>query len=721
METSHFLLRKTLLAGGLLLLLAGAGVPAAGASRMNQASLESYILILSDPAGIEAASRVGQKYQPQLQALSRALRGVAPATPQGGDGGVSEGVQALAEVKRQMRQELLEASAAARAASQSAAEQAVAALGGEVVYRYQVLNALAVRLPKGQRAALQALPGVEEVVEDRALQPVLNISVPTILNGSSASWAPYRGAGTRIAVIDTGITTGHPALDEHTYLQRVCLNSGGSVWDPNDPSNTGDNHGHGTHIAGILASEDSTYKGVAYNLDVLINAKAGYALYYGGPGVMQESDSMACADWAVSPAVGADVLNLSWGGEAELNDPLERFWDALVDQWDAVAAIAAGNNGPNPGTLGSPAGAYNVLTVANVNDYNNSLRSDDFINTSSSRGPTLDGRKKPDLSAPGTSILSTDAFSSGFVSYSGTSMAAPHVAGAAALLISRGVASPMAVKALLINNAQEKGDPVGWDPAYGWGYLDLNETSLHINDYFLGSVGPSPAFHLYAGLAYGIPPYYPQRATLVWHRRAVYNGSSTPTTTYTLTNLDLYAYDEATNAQLEASTSAIDNVEQVIFHDTYPSAVLKVDAASSSIAGAASEDYALATKYDFTPRNGPAFHFPSSVEGDLSGPAGTVITLTVNLRNLGDLKGFNINVDLQPGPGLATLSGPSTPLGAPDLNAGETAALGTWTFSKGDSNRAYFIFTAASNSYGETFQSLDLIGGYEMNLPLIGR
>ena len=704
------------------------------------------VLFLNDQGEARIARQVQQEYHPELDILSLELQSSDPfsktlsskptlATRQeeanylkrlNADQPLSATAldahqrawDSIQDIRRRMRQEILERTSAARLESQQAI-RAVEALGGEVVYRYDTLNAIAVRVSPDQVAALKSLPGVVSVMENTPLSPALDISARAI--GARGTWwfdnyTGYSGSGASIAVIDTGIDRNHPALSAHNIQEKQCLYvTGGLPYD----TTTDDINGHGTHIAGIVGSRDSLYRGVAWGMSSLINAKAGYSTngLDNGSAIMWPSDAMACADWAVSPSVGADALNLSWGGPTEGEDDgdFERFWDALVDTWDAVVAIAAGNSGPGSSTLLSPGIAYNVISVANINDNNNTDRNYHFIDTTSSRGPTPSGRKKPDLAAPGTSIISTDnswETTSGFISYTGTSMAAPHVAGAAGLLMGRGVTSPMAIKALLINSAEDKGS-TGWDNAYGWGYIDLAALSFNINDYFLGSVAASPDFHLYAGQA-----YLNDRATLAWHRRVVYTGGSYPSTYYTLTNLDLLAYNQTSNSLVLSSTSAIDNVEVTQYNSAFP-VVLKVDAVSGSIGGASSEDYALATEENFSQVYGPSFGFTYAWDGDIKGPAGEVFTVTVTAHNTGDLKAHDVTLSQSPSAGLTKLSGSDTPVALGTLTVGGQSGGTTWTYQKTAGGVQWVYFTAASNSYGETFTSLGIFGGYQLIFPII--
>lgn len=201
-----------------------------------------------------------------------------------------------------------------------------------------------------------------------------------------------------------------------------------------------DGHGHGTHVAGIIASQDETRRGVAPGVTI----QAIKVLSDEGSG--SESDVIAGIEWAVLH--GAKVINLSLGG------PGAGGYDALAQAVDnavksgVVVAVAAGNSGPDFLTVGSPGDARLALTVGATD-------SDRNLMSWSSRGPTLDGRSKPDVLAPGDAILST--IPGGWAEMTGTSMSTPHVAGVAALLVQATGAEPLLIKESLRKTALDLG------------------------------------------------------------------------------------------------------------------------------------------------------------------------------------------------------------------------------------------------------------------------
>ncbi|MEU4265487.1 S8 family peptidase [Streptomyces argenteolus] len=239
--------------------------------------------------------------------------------------------------------------------------------------------------------------------------------------GAPAAWArSYDGAGVKIAVVDTGIDATHPDLTGRVVAERNFSAS----------PDARDRVGHGTHVASVAAgtgAKDARFKGVAPGAQ-LINAKV-----LDDRGVGDDSGILAGVDWAV--AQGADVINMSLGSTDTVGiDPLEAQVNKVSAEKGVLFAVAAGNSGPGRGTVASPGSADAALTVGAVDD-------DDLIADFSSVGPrTGDGAVKPDITAPGVEITAAAAAGTsgqnppGYVSLSGTSMATPHVAGAAAIL-----------------------------------------------------------------------------------------------------------------------------------------------------------------------------------------------------------------------------------------------------------------------------------------------
>ncbi|MFZ5807851.1 MAG: S8 family serine peptidase [Chloroflexota bacterium] len=740
----------------LVLLLLIASIPA-GAQPAEE-ELQAVIIFLRPQPQTQIAKQVWEKTNPRLEQLSSEMRALDPlhqalskeSRPLSRqeevelvqqfalrplDAAAQKALKRKAEemdaLRQSARAEIARLSAAALRPSQDRLSQQIEARGGEVVYRYLTLNAIAARIPRQARAELEADPQVAEVMDDQPMEALLNNSTPT--TGAPFFWnLGYTGGGVDVAVVDTGIDSGHPALSGKVAAQRRCLSTADAFSSAylTDPS-ANDVNGHGTHVAGTIGSQDNTYKGVAYGLRALINAKAGFSTngIDNSYGQMYDSDAMACVDWALmGNAYGAEVINLSFGSLASVDDyPYNRFYDAVVSQMNTVVAIAAGNSGSGSTTLYYPGTAYNILSVANVDDKNTinltdyyPTRADDTLRTSSSRGPTPGGRKKPDIAAPGTYIISTDNswddYGSFFVSYTGTSMASPHIAGAAALILSRGVTNPLAVKALLINTAEDKGDP-GWDNGYGWGYVDLYNLNAHIGDYFSDSISPAPDYRLYAG-----PALSSDAATLVWNRRVDYAGAQYPGTVYALTNLDLLAYREADNTLLQSSLSTIDNVEQVRFAADETSVVVKVDAVSASFSGASEEAYALAVQEGFSARRGPQLSLLVLSQGALTGPAGTWITVTLQVQNAGDLKAHHNTLTVTPSAGLTQVSGESLNRSLPPLEANESDPMVyQWTFEKTDDQPQTITFSALSSSYDELFPTQWMLTPYQYYFPYAAR
>ncbi len=379
----------------------------------------------------------------------------------------------------------------------------VAQLGGEVVRGYQSLDMRAIRLPADSLEDLAIEDNVDWLSLDSA---VVSFSVASReaagLPATGSANAAYEGLDIGIAVVDTGISR-HSDLGEN-FLQFSFLDGAyptpvivdGNVVDPKDDARE-DKFGHGTHVAGILVGNgidsQGQYEGSAKTAKVL----ALQVLDHKGAGQM--SDVMAALDWLYQYGAYFDVrvVNLSLGmGIAESNttDPLvlavERLWDAGM-----VVVVSAGNEGSLGNmTITSPGNSRKVITVGSLTDSTTGNDfTDDYVSTFSSRGPTVgDLVLKPDLVAPGNRLVAaidhnaklknelpsrvvgclSTSCTSEYLELSGTSMAAPMVAAAAARMLQKDPAlTPATVKARLMRSARKIDDE---PTAAGAGVLDVD-------------------------------------------------------------------------------------------------------------------------------------------------------------------------------------------------------------------------------------------------------
>ncbi|MEU3619136.1 S8 family serine peptidase [Streptomyces sp. NPDC006872] len=281
--------------------------------------------------------------------------------------------------------------------------------------------------PNGERTTGSALAAVPRVWLDGRVGAVLDRSTGQI--GAPEVWAAgYHGEGVRTAVLDTGVDQSHPDL-----VGRVA-----QAKDFSGSTGTGDVFGHGTHVASIVggtgAASGGARKGVAASADLLVGKVLG------DDGYGSQSQVIAGMEWAA--AEGAEIISMSLGSEqpSDGTDPMSQALNEISRSTGALFVVAAGNSGAaGPGAVGSPGAADEALTVGAVDDA-------DALAAFSSRGPRLgDGAVKPDVTAPGVGIVAAraagttmgDPVDAYYVAASGTSMATPHVAGAAALIAQR--------------------------------------------------------------------------------------------------------------------------------------------------------------------------------------------------------------------------------------------------------------------------------------------
>lgn len=344
--------------------------------------------------------------------------------------------------------------------SGAAAERAVERSGGTVTRDLPIVDGFSARVPAGALATLRHEPGVRAITFDRIVVPLEDAAPPATPNAENTAtmrapevWsAGYTGAGVTVAVIDTGVSevpdlAGRivPVTDDATGVVASCVNFSG------EPG-CQDSYGHGTFVAGVVAgngaSSGGRWSGVAPGARIVAVKLSGR------DGAADVSTLLAAIQWVVSyrDRYGIRVLNLSVGSDSPqsyridpLNYAVERAWRAGI-----VVVTSASNRGPNPATITKPADDPWVVTVGAIDDRGTAGTSDDTVPNFSGRGPTLaDAVAKPDLVAPGAHIVGLrapgSALDEAFPRFvgdwyrkgSGTSFAAPAVAGTVALMLER--------------------------------------------------------------------------------------------------------------------------------------------------------------------------------------------------------------------------------------------------------------------------------------------
>ena len=283
---------------------------------------------------------------------------------------------------------------------------------------------------------------VVKIWEDLRVQMFLHQSVPKV-NVPQVWEKGAEGQGIVVAIVDTGVDGQHPDIRGKLRASADFTEEGYF-----------DGNGHGTHVGGTVAGSGTAsrgkYVGVAPKADLI----AAKVLDSSGGGTF--SGVIAGIEWATNQ--NPQVMNLSLGanvpGSCDGTDPVCLAVDAAMDR-GIVVCVAAGNAGPGSSTVGTPGCSKKVITVG-------ASDKQDGIAWFSSRGPTKDGRVKPDILLPGVNIVAARAKDTSMgnvideyhTSASGTSMATPHCAGVCALLLSGDSSlTPAQVKQKLMDTA----------------------------------------------------------------------------------------------------------------------------------------------------------------------------------------------------------------------------------------------------------------------------
>jgi len=360
------------------------------------------------------------------------------------------------------------------------------------VRRFWIVNGFALRATPAEIGVLAADPEVATVDLDRPVR-VAEARTASVLqpfpdagegdwgleaSGVRRAWQRFgvTGRDVRVGSIDTGVDAGHPDLRGKVVAWRDFIGGAPQPYDDN---------GHGTHTIGTMVGG----RAGGAPIGVAPGARVVVAKAIADNGVGPGSALLAAAEWMTDPdgdPATADqpvVVNNSWSADNP-NDP---WFRALIRRWlelGIVPVFAAGNSGPGPRTIGSPAGYPEALAVGAVDE-------DVRLAPFSSEGPVdwtdLDGTgpvagtrfTKPDVVAPGVGI--TSSVGTGYLTFSGTSMASPHVAGVVALMTEANPAVRGQAAADVIRGTARDAGRAGPDSRFGHGRLDAEAAVARVS------------------------------------------------------------------------------------------------------------------------------------------------------------------------------------------------------------------------------------------------
>jgi len=569
-------------------------------------------------------------------------------------------------------------------------EELDALRGAEVISQDFSSNTITLSIPVSALLEVSAISGIHEIVSNEwELIDESDVSIPTI--GVDVWHANGYGGGLidLLSLNSGGIYASHPSLDHINWISACYVNP---PCDAENPSGA-----HDTVVAGIVASDHSSFTGVSYGMDKFYNGR-----------INTFSQAQSAINWAiinVPDTANHLTMSLAFAGVSPpyCGDSFqEEYVDEIVDLYDSNWVDSAGNNGEQSNeNVSLPAGAYNILAVGASNDQNTVSRGDDIIGSTSSRGPvgicgSSETRIKPDITAPGMGITSTSQTGS-FATLSGTSFSAPHVAASLVLLEDRfgSAFSTLEERALLFNSAEDRnyvsgaaGDD-GPDNNWGYGYLDMARAYFEFDSVekvnFAGA--NDTKYYLTSSTS------NQDRVTSVWNRHIVSNEG-------VLNNFDIWLYDGSEGSLIDESTYIGRNIEQVSFGGVYDSAVLK--ARLSGLNTGFGEDVGLAFSNSYIEVGPP--EFLANISSEVNLMCGETFTVSTSLINLGDLAAHDVLAELSI-PGGVELEGNSTQdLGS--VLAGAHLDI-AWNLTATGAGTKTLFATIDSDSYGETISGFD--------------
>lgn len=290
-----------------------------------------------------------------------------------------------------------------------------------------IINSFSTKINEKGLKKLVECKHVKKIWYDAEVKVVLDLASKTV-NSPSLWNNNVTGENITVAILDTGIYN-HPDLQGRIIGFKDCINKKKSPYDDN---------GHGTHVAGDVASNGSKsnnrYRAPAPEAN-LVGVKVLNRLGHGNLSVVIEG-----IDWCIKHknSLGIRIINMWLGSKAIQSYSEDPVCEAVEKAWKSgiIVCVAAGNEGPESQTINSPGIDPMVITVGATDDMNTVSINDDNVANFSSRGPTIDGLDKPDIVAPGTDVISlrspvsfldkqskSSRIGQWYLSLSGTSMA----------------------------------------------------------------------------------------------------------------------------------------------------------------------------------------------------------------------------------------------------------------------------------------------------------
>lgn len=357
---------------------------------------------------------------------------------------------------------------------------------GTLRYALPMINSYVLEIYEDEISQLAGVKGVVKIEQDTHLTAQMDIARQTV----NATWqedASAQGENITVAVLDTGLFPHNDLVQKSNRIVafKDFINHVEQPYDDN---------GHGTHVAGIIAGDgyesNGRYMGIAPKCNV-IGIKV---LNKDGSGNI--SDVLAGIQWVLDhqEKYGIRVMNLSVGMEdfegedCALVKGVDVAWDNNI-----LVVCAAGNNGPGRGSITTPGISRKVITVGSSDDSDSVKILEDLISNYSSRGPTKNCIKKPDVVAPGSNIISCGCDPtympgkygnlmdrSGYIKKSGTSMATPVITGALVRVLSD--FPKISNKDLKLNLKYSTVDLGFSQEQQGWGLLDVKKLYKNIQE-----------------------------------------------------------------------------------------------------------------------------------------------------------------------------------------------------------------------------------------------